>query len=180
MPSSVGAARRTSDLRRPRRPQPAQHPHDRRSGRADRLGRGARRRPRPRPGDAPQRCRSRRRGARHRRASVGRMGSRRLLGRRTRSQAARRSSSGLSSSGSESRDHAYCRDLRRRFRRLGSTGRAHRTASSGLEYCGESGRFHYNHWDISDGPVYRSLRFDHRNREGELGMVSIILDARRQ
>src|SRR6266511_2707362 len=103
-------------LRRPRRPQPTQHPHDRRSGRADRLGRGARRRPRPRPGDAPQRCRSRRRGARHRRASVGRMGSRRLLGRRALSQAARRSSSGLSSSGSESRDRTYCRDLRRRFR----------------------------------------------------------------
>ena len=38
--------------------------------------------------------------ARHRRASVGRMGSRRLLGRRALSQAARRSSSGLSS-GSE-------------------------------------------------------------------------------
>ncbi len=29
MPGSMGAARRTSDLRRPRRPQPAQHPHDR-------------------------------------------------------------------------------------------------------------------------------------------------------
>jgi hypothetical protein len=104
LPSSVGAARRTSDLRRPRRPQPAQHPHDRRSGRADRLGRGARRRPRPRLGAAPQCCRSRRRGARHRRASVGRMGSRRLLGRRALSQAACRSSSGLSRSGSESRD----------------------------------------------------------------------------
>ena len=39
-------------------------------------------------------------GARHRRASVGRMGSRRLPGRRARGQAARRSSSGLSS-GSE-------------------------------------------------------------------------------
>ena len=39
MPGSVGAACRTSDLRRPRRPQPVQHPHDRRSGRADRLGR---------------------------------------------------------------------------------------------------------------------------------------------
>src|SRR5258708_1634670 len=99
MPSSLGAARRTSDLRRPRRPQPAQHPHDRRSSRADRLGRGARRRPRPRPGDAPQRCRSRRRGTLHCRASVGRMGSRRLLGRRALRQAACRSSSGLSSSG---------------------------------------------------------------------------------
>ena len=40
------------------------------------------------------------------------MGSRRLLGRRARSQAARRSSSGLSSSGSESRDRAYCRGTR--------------------------------------------------------------------
>ena len=44
-------------------PQPAQHPHDRGSGRADRLGRVARRRPRPRPGAAPQRRRSRRRRA---------------------------------------------------------------------------------------------------------------------
>ena len=29
MPSSVGAAHRTSAVRRPRRPQPGQHPHDR-------------------------------------------------------------------------------------------------------------------------------------------------------
>ena len=50
-------------------------------------------------------------------------------------------------------------------------------ASSGLEYCGKSGRFPYNHCHISDGPVYRSLRL---NREGELGMLSIILDARRR
>src|SRR4051794_19084078 len=61
------------------------------------------RRPRPRLGLAPQRCGSRRRRARHRRASVGRVGSRRLLGRRVRTQAARRRSSGLSS-GSESGD----------------------------------------------------------------------------
>ena len=62
--------------------------------------------PRPRLGNAPQRCRSRRGGARHRRASVCRLGSRRLLGRRALSPAARRSSSGVSSSGSESRDRA--------------------------------------------------------------------------
>jgi hypothetical protein len=38
MPGSVGAARRPSDLRRPRQPhQPWQRPHNRRSGRADRL-----------------------------------------------------------------------------------------------------------------------------------------------
>ena len=52
MPSSVGAAQRTSAVRRPRRPQPGQHPHDRGSGRADRLGRVACRCPRPRPGAA--------------------------------------------------------------------------------------------------------------------------------
>ena len=38
MPGGVGAARRASDLRRPRRPQQSwQHPHGRESGRADRL-----------------------------------------------------------------------------------------------------------------------------------------------
>ena len=58
------------DVRRPRRPQPAQHPHDRGSRRADRLGRVARRRSRPRPGAATQRRRSRRRRVRHRRASA--------------------------------------------------------------------------------------------------------------
>ena len=48
MPSSLGAAYRTSDMRRPRRPQQSwQRPHDRGSGHADRLGRVARRRPRP-------------------------------------------------------------------------------------------------------------------------------------
>ena len=48
MPGSVGAARRTPDMRRPRRPQqPWQRPHDRGPGRADRLGRVACRRPRP-------------------------------------------------------------------------------------------------------------------------------------
>src|SRR5262245_23642669 len=46
------------------------------------------------------------------------MGSRRLLGRRVRNQAACRSSSGLSS-GSESRDRIECRDLRRRCRTVG-------------------------------------------------------------
>jgi hypothetical protein len=53
MPSSVGAAHRKSDMRRPRQPkQPWQLPHDCGSDHADRLGRVARRRPRPRPGTA--------------------------------------------------------------------------------------------------------------------------------
>jgi len=45
MPSSVGAARPRAAVRRPRRPQRTQHPHDSGSGRDDRLGRVARRRP---------------------------------------------------------------------------------------------------------------------------------------
>lgn len=46
-----------------------------------------------------------------------------------------------------------------------------------LEYCDETGRFHYNHWDAAQGMIYRSLRFDHRNRGGNLGFVSLIVDA---
>ncbi len=48
-----------------------------------------------------------------------------------------------------------------------------------LEYCDEAGRFHYHQWDVSSGPIYRSLLLDHRNREGRLGFVSLIVDARR-
>ena len=48
-----------------------------------------------------------------------------------------------------------------------------------LEYCDESGRFHYNQWALASGPIYRSLRMDHRNRDGRLGFVSLILDARK-
>ncbi len=48
-----------------------------------------------------------------------------------------------------------------------------------LEYCDDAGRFHYHGWDVSTGPVYRSLLLDHRNRDGHLGFVSLILDARK-
>nr|WP_221269547.1 hypothetical protein [Deinococcus budaensis] len=48
-----------------------------------------------------------------------------------------------------------------------------------LEYCDEAGRFHARDWDVGTGPVYRSRRLDHRNRDGRLGFVSLILDARR-
>lgn len=48
-----------------------------------------------------------------------------------------------------------------------------------LEYCDEAGRFHYHGWDVTTGPIYRSLLLDHRNRDGRLGFVSIILDARK-
>lgn len=46
-----------------------------------------------------------------------------------------------------------------------------------LEYCDEKGRFHYNQWSPEDGPIYRSLRSDHRNANGQLGFVSLIIDA---
>ncbi|WP_234009003.1 hypothetical protein [Deinococcus sp. NW-56] len=46
-----------------------------------------------------------------------------------------------------------------------------------LEYCDDSGRFHAHDWDVTTGPIYRSRRLDHRNREGHLGFVSLILDA---
>ena len=48
-----------------------------------------------------------------------------------------------------------------------------------LEYCDEHGRFHYNQWSLNDGPIYRSLLLDQRNREGNICFVSLILDARK-
>ena len=48
-----------------------------------------------------------------------------------------------------------------------------------LEYCDENGDFHFHEWDESGGKIGRSLRFDTRNRDGKLGMVSIIIDARK-
>jgi predicted SAM-dependent methyltransferase len=46
-----------------------------------------------------------------------------------------------------------------------------------LEYCDEHGRFQGNQWSPADGPVCRSLLSDHRNRDGKLGFVSVIIDA---
>ena len=46
-----------------------------------------------------------------------------------------------------------------------------------LEYCDEDGVFHHTPWDLDAGPIYRSLRLDHRNRDGQLGFVSLIVDA---
>lgn len=46
-----------------------------------------------------------------------------------------------------------------------------------LEYCDEEGEFQYREWDPAGGFIYRSFRFDHRNRDGELGFVSLIVDA---
>jgi predicted SAM-dependent methyltransferase len=46
-----------------------------------------------------------------------------------------------------------------------------------LEFCDEQGRFHYNQWHPDQGVIYRSLRSDHRNQNGDLGFVSLIIDA---
>lgn len=46
-----------------------------------------------------------------------------------------------------------------------------------LEYCDERGAFHANAWDAGDGFIYRSERFDHRNANGTLGFVSLLIDA---
>src|SRR5690625_4849325 len=46
-----------------------------------------------------------------------------------------------------------------------------------LEYCDESGKFQYQEWDTNKGHIYRSKRFDHRNKDGQLGFVSLIVDA---
>jgi predicted SAM-dependent methyltransferase len=48
-----------------------------------------------------------------------------------------------------------------------------------LEWCDEQGRFHFRYWDPSEGPIYRSLRCDHRNRGGRLGFASLIVEARK-
>lgn len=48
-----------------------------------------------------------------------------------------------------------------------------------LEYCDEKGVFHYKYWNELDGKIGRSFRFDTRNSLDELGMVSIVIDAKK-
>lgn len=48
-----------------------------------------------------------------------------------------------------------------------------------LEYCDENGDFHYKYWNEQDGKIGRSFRFDTRNSNDKLGMISIILDAKK-
>jgi predicted SAM-dependent methyltransferase len=46
-----------------------------------------------------------------------------------------------------------------------------------LEYFDRDGCFHYSEWNISDGFVGRSMRFDERNKTNPLSYTSLILDA---
>lgn len=48
-----------------------------------------------------------------------------------------------------------------------------------LEYCDEDGNFHFTYWNEEDGKIGRSLRFDTRNSLEKLGMVSLIIDAKK-
>ncbi len=46
-----------------------------------------------------------------------------------------------------------------------------------LEWWDDDGQFQRRDWDANDGFIYRSVRFDDRNRCGRLGFTSLILDA---
>lgn len=45
------------------------------------------------------------------------------------------------------------------------------------EYFDEAGQFHFREWDRKDGTIWRSKRFDKRNRDGSLTFTSIVMDA---
>lgn len=49
-----------------------------------------------------------------------------------------------------------------------------------LEYCDEDGKFHYKYWNETEGKIGRSFRYDTRNTRENIGMVSIILDAKKE
>lgn len=49
-----------------------------------------------------------------------------------------------------------------------------------LEYCDEKNNFNYKYWNPLDGYIGRSFRFDTRNSNESLGMVSIIIDAKKK
>ena len=45
------------------------------------------------------------------------------------------------------------------------------------EYFDEAGKFHFKEWDRKAGTIWRSKRFDRRNRNGDLTYTSIVMDA---
>ena len=49
-----------------------------------------------------------------------------------------------------------------------------------LEYCDEAGKFHYKYWNPEDGHIGRSFRYDTRNSMESIGMVSLIIDAKKE
>jgi predicted SAM-dependent methyltransferase len=80
--------------------------------------------------------------------------------------------------GPGSKDHpAYTHKIVHNYRTLKSMFESAGFQVQLLEYCDENGEFHYNDWSENHGFIYRSKRFDHRNQNGQLGCVSLIVDA---
>lgn len=46
-----------------------------------------------------------------------------------------------------------------------------------LEYFDENKTFHSTEWNTDDGMIHRSVRFDERNKNGQLNYTSLIVDA---
>lgn len=46
-----------------------------------------------------------------------------------------------------------------------------------LEYFDENGKFQNTSWDLCDGYIHRSIRYDERNQDGNPNYTSLILDA---
>jgi len=46
-----------------------------------------------------------------------------------------------------------------------------------LEYFDENGEFHSKNWSNEDGYIYRSIRYDKRNNDGNPNYTSLIIDA---
>lgn len=46
-----------------------------------------------------------------------------------------------------------------------------------LEYFDKENKFHVQKWNIDDGMIRRSLKYDHRNKDGKPRYTSLIIDA---
>ncbi|TMM53953.1 hypothetical protein FEE95_17955 [Maribacter algarum] len=46
-----------------------------------------------------------------------------------------------------------------------------------LEYFDENNKFQVREWDLNDGYIHRSIRYDERNHDGNPNYTSLILDA---
>jgi predicted SAM-dependent methyltransferase len=78
------------------------------------------------------------------------------------------------------KDHpAYSHKIVYDYKKLVSVFEAAGFTVDLLEYCDEHSKFHSKYWNPEDGFIGRSYQFDTRNSNEQLGMVSIIIDARK-
>jgi predicted SAM-dependent methyltransferase len=75
--------------------------------------------------------------------------------------------------GGGSEDHKILYNYKRLTKKLEHSGFRVKL----LEYWDENGQFHFRDWSSEDGHVFRSKRFDRRNRSGSLTYTSLIVDA---